>query len=84
MTYTLQDFIGNVGVFLILFAYLGLQTEKLRAKSFVFNTLNLSGALLILFSLLFKFNLSAFIIELAWAVISLYGLWQTFNKPQPQ
>jgi hypothetical protein len=36
--------------------------------------LNLVGAGLILLSLAFRFNLSAFLMEAAWALVALYGL----------
>ena len=61
---------------MILYAYWALQTERLSAKHRRYNWLNLGGALLILFSLIFKFNWSAFLIELAWAIISIYGIWK--------
>lgn len=64
---------------MILTAYGSLQLERMSAKDRIYNVLNLFGAALILVSLLFKFNLSAFIIELAWLFISVYGLWQSFK-----
>ncbi len=79
MTYTLYDFIGNIGIVLILYAFWALQTERLNARSRLYNVFNAVGAAAILVSLLFKFNLSAFIIELAWLAISLYGLWKSKN-----
>ncbi|NNE58969.1 MAG: hypothetical protein HKN36_12750 [Hellea sp.] len=81
MTYAWPDFVGTIGIVLILYAYFALQTERLTAKHLSYNILNFGGALLILFSLLFKFNWSAFIIELAWAGISLYGIFK--NKREP-
>jgi hypothetical protein len=36
--------------------------------------LNLIGAGLILSSLAYRFNLSAFLMEAAWAIVALYGL----------
>jgi hypothetical protein len=74
MTYAWHDFLGNLGVFLILVTYLLLQMERLEAKSLVYSLNNAIGALLVLISLYFKFNLSAFIIEFFWLLISLYGL----------
>ncbi|TKB23888.1 hypothetical protein FCL47_20625 [Desulfopila sp. IMCC35006] len=72
--YYWYDFIGNIGVFLILLAYFMLQVNRLDNHSLAFNIMNFSGALLILASLCFDFNLSAFIIEFCWLLISLYGI----------
>jgi hypothetical protein len=39
---------------------------------------NCLGAALILYSLLFDFNLSAFVIEIVWVLISLVGMARIF------
>jgi hypothetical protein len=80
MNYTIPDFVGNIGIVLILYAYWAMQSERLSSKTAIYNLLNFGGAVLILFSLFFKFNLSAFLIELAWAGISLYGLSKSKNS----
>ena len=76
MTYTWYDFLGNVGVLLILLSYLLLQMKKIKSQSMYYSLMNATGALLILVSLYYNFNLSAFIMEFFWLLISLYGLWQ--------
>lgn len=80
MSYTLFDFLGNIGVFLILAMYLSLQLGKISASSYYYSVLNALGALFILISLYFQFNLSAFIIELCWLVISLFGMVKSLKK----
>ena len=77
MTYTWYDFLGNVGVLLILLSYLLLQMKKIKSQSMYYSLMNATGALLILVSLYYNFNLSAFIMEIFWLLISLYGLWQS-------
>ena len=75
-----QDAVGMVGVALMLGAYIGAQTGKLdhsRAPSLL---LNLAGPLLVIFSLLFAFNLPAFITEAAWAAAALFGLARLARK----
>ena len=74
MAYELHDFLGNVGVVLILLSYLLLQIEKMSATSLLYSLVNAIGAVLILVSLLHDFNLSAFIVEVVWLLISVYGL----------
>ena len=74
MNFDLFDLAGFVGVLLIVVAYLLLQLDKLPSSSFSFSLLNAAGSLLIIFSLLFKFNVSAFLVEVFWFLISLIGL----------
>ncbi len=74
MSYQWYNLIGNVGVFLILSTYLLLQLNKIDNQTIKYSLLNAIGASAILFSLYFKFNLSAFIIELFWLLISLIGI----------
>ena len=83
MTYSWYDFLGNVGVILILLSYLLLQMNKINSQSTYYSLMNATGALLILVSLYYNFNLSAFIMELCWLLISLYGLWQSRSVKAP-
>lgn len=71
---TLPDAFGVVGVLLILIAYAGATSGKLDARSAPALLLNLGGALLILLSLYFDFNLSAVLMEGAWALVAVIGL----------
>ena len=71
---TLPDILGVVGVGLILIAYAGATTGRLDPKKAPALLLNLTGALLILWSLYFEFNLSAVLMEAAWALVALFGL----------
>ncbi len=74
MTIEWYDYVGTTGVVLILVAYFLLQTERLSSTTLLYSLLNLIGAAFIAISLLFDFNLSAFIIELFWIAISIYGI----------
>lgn len=71
---TLPDILGVIGVGLILIAYAGATTGRLDPKQAPALLLNLTGALLILGSLYFDFNLSAVLMEGAWALVALFGL----------
>jgi len=72
--YSWFDLIGNVGVLLMVVAYLLLQLEKLSGSALSYLLLNAVGAVLVMISLMFRFNLSAFLMEAFWLLISLYGL----------
>ncbi len=80
MEYELHDFIGNLGVFLILASYLAVQLRRMDATALPYVVANGLGAAFILYSLLFDFNLSAFIIEIAWILISLVGLLRIYRE----
>ena len=74
MNYEWYDIIGNIGVCIILGCYLLLQLDRLQPGSLTFSVSNALGAALILVSLVYEFNLSAFIIEFFWLLISLVGV----------
>ena len=74
MDYSWFDLVGNVGVLLMVIAYLLLQLEKLSSSALSYLLLNTVGAILVIISLMFRFNLSAFLMEAFWLLISLYGL----------
>lgn len=74
MEYHFYDFVGNVGVVLVLGCYLLVQTRKMTVTGVPYTVLNIVGAAMILYSLYFEFNLSAVVIEIAWLLISLVGL----------
>ncbi len=76
MNYDLFDLVGNVGVALIVLAYLALQIERISARDLSYSVLNAVGAGLILVSLSSDFNLSAAIIEVFWIGISLIGIFK--------
>lgn len=74
------DIIGLMGVGLILSAYLALQINKISAQDWRYSALNALGAAGILYSLAYSFNFASFIIEIAWLLISLYGLVKALQK----
>ena len=81
MKYGLLDFFGNIGVLILMIAYLLLQLNKL-SNGLVYSTLNALGAGLIVISLLTNFNLSAFLMEVFWVLISLIGIYRHL-RPKP-
>ena len=79
MNYGLLDFIGNVGVVVLMVTYLLLQLSKLRSDDLAYSLLNAIGASLIVVSLLVNFNLSAFLMEVFWVLISFVGIYRYFR-----
>lgn len=74
---TLIDAAGLAGVVIILIAYAGAALGRLDPKRPLSLTCNFVGAAAILWTLLIKdFNLSAAVMEGAWALVSLAGLVQ--------
>lgn len=71
---TVIDVAGVVGVGLILVAYAGATAGRMDPKHWPALVLNLVGALLILWSLSVDFNLSAVLMEGAWALVAVFGL----------
>ena len=72
---SLLDAAGLAGVFLILVAYAAAAMGRLDANRPISLLANLVGASLILVSLLMgDFNLSATVMEAAWALVAIVGL----------
>ncbi len=79
MSYGPLDFIGNVGVVVLMVAYLMLQLNKLSSAGLAYSLLNAIGASLIIASLVYDFNLSALLMEVFWVLISLLGIYRYFR-----
>ncbi len=67
------DIIGLCGSVLFIGAFLYANISPAMNK-ILFNIFNLIGAILLLISLSIHFNLAAFILEVAWAMIAIFGL----------
>lgn len=77
MTLFWYDWVGYLGVVLILLAYLLLQARKLPGHSLIYQLMNVLGAFGVLLSLVFSpnsMNWPAFFMELAWIAIGVYGI----------
>ena len=82
MKYGLVDFVGIIGVGIIVVTYLFLQLGKLRSEALAYSLMNAIGASLIVVTLLINFNLSALLMEVFWVLISLLGVYRHFRvKP---
>ena len=69
--------LGITGVVFVLLAYMLLQLGKMSAVSVTYSLMNTVGSILILISLYFYWNLASGVIEIAWLLISLYGLYKS-------
>ena len=66
--------VGLLGTLLILFAYFLMQARRLHGNGIVYQLLNAIGAAAIIVSLYYAFNLASMLLEIAWLLISLYGI----------
>jgi hypothetical protein len=80
MPFDLYNLAGMVGAVLIIAAYFATQQRWLSAEDWRFALANLVGAGFIIVSLMAAWNLAAFVIEVFWVLISLYGLAQSFRR----
>lgn len=73
MTLDLANIVGLVGSALMMIAYA--YSNMAHTINFtLFNLLNLVGSLLLIGSLTVHFNIASMALEIAWAVIALFGL----------
>lgn len=79
-SFGVPDIFGLVGVGLILLTYGALTLEKIDPQDWRYSAGNAVGAVLILISLYYTFNLASFVIEIAWLAISLFGLWKAWKR----
>ena len=80
LSYSLYDFIGNLGVFFIIISYLLLQLNKIKSDDIKYSVMNLVGAALVIIFLIENFNMSAFVIEAFWVGISLVGILKFLKR----
>lgn len=69
-----HDVVGTAGAAIILVSYFLLQLQRISSRALGYSVLNGVGAFLILVSLSIEFNLSAFVVEAFWLLISIIGI----------
>ena len=73
--------LGFLGMVCIVLAYYKVTSPKgWSADSIKFNVVNLVGAVLLIISLCFHFNLGSFMIEIFWIIIAVRALYRHFKK----
>ncbi|WP_150467570.1 CBU_0592 family membrane protein [Francisella sp. SYW-9] len=75
----LANTIGVGGDVLVIIAFFLLQINRLKSNDLSYLLLNIFGSFGVLFSLIYHWNLPAFIIEGAWVMISGYGIYNYFR-----
>lgn len=81
---TIANIIGIIGVALIVIAYFLNQAGKMPSDTLPFPTLNLAGAVLILVSLWWSWNLPSFVMECIWISISAVGIIRIKRQKKAQ
>ncbi len=78
----IEDIIGGIGVALIVITYFLLQIGKIKSTQLLYSLMNMIGSLLILISVFKNWNLSSFLIEVFWILISLIGIFKVLTLKQ--
>jgi hypothetical protein len=70
------DAIGIIGVILTLIAFYLINVGKVTSDNLYYLMLNLIGSCMLFYSLMFSWNLASVLIEIAWILISLIGIYR--------
>ncbi|SCY19824.1 hypothetical protein SAMN02927923_00823 [Microvirga guangxiensis] len=79
---SVADAVGLIGVAAYLSAYGLLQLGILKVEDTRYALLNGAGAIAILYSLIFDFNLPSFVTQAAWLVLTVIGFMRSRLKRQ--
>ena len=74
------DIAGFIGAAIFVGAYFANQQRWLSSEDWRYPLANLIGALLILVSLVYEWNLPSVVIEAFWAAISVYGIAKAWRE----
>ena len=77
---SIPDFIGFVGVALLIGTYALLQFDKIYPNGFWYSFNNMMVAILVTVSLVYTPNLASIVIEFFWFIISVFGLWKFYTR----
>lgn len=69
----MPDAVGLIGVVFCVAAYAGLQLGLLGLADMRYTALNAVGGLAVIFSLLWSFNLAAFVTQVLWLIFTVVG-----------
>ena len=74
------DIVGFIGAAIFVGAYFANQQRWLSSEDWRYPLANLIGAVLILVSLLYEWNFPSVVIEVFWALISIYGMAKSWRE----
>jgi hypothetical protein len=81
---TLIATLGWIGSVAVIAAYALNSLQKLKSDSFIFQALNLTGAILLIINSVFKEAYPFTFINSVWAVIAVVAIVRMFRKPEAQ
>jgi hypothetical protein len=76
----IAEILGLIGAAIIILMYFMLERGTIQSKDLSYPSYNLVGAILILFSLHFNWNLASIVIECFWIAISIYGVVRCIRR----
>jgi len=76
----IPDFIGYIGVALLIVTYAMLQLDRIDPKGFWYSFNNMIVAMLVTVSLLYTMNKASMVIEVFWFIISVYGMVMYYSR----
>lgn len=74
---TIADAVGLLGVILYVGAYAGLQLGILDLSDVRYSAFNAVGGLAVIYSLIWSFNLAAFVTQVLWLLFTVVGYLRT-------
>lgn len=80
MDVSFSDIVGVIGVTIITGSYAWLQINREFAHTIRYPLFNMAGALMIIYSLMYDWNLSAFMVEAVWVIVSMFGLYNSLRQ----
>lgn len=80
LTIAWYDLVSIVGVVIVLVTYFLLQCGKMDSNGYSYSLWNILGSILILYSLMYEWNLAAVTIEVFWVFISVVGIVRRYLR----
>jgi len=79
---TWPDVVGICGVIISVYYYARVQWQRDFAKRLAYSVGNLVGSLMIIYSLVYNWNIASFLSNMSWGAISLYGIYRCLKYVQ--